>query len=394
MNPGEYRFTGIKYTDINRPLFGKLYASAFYSLEDKFVLEILAPHSLMDRRECEEEQTDLNNGERWAQNKLKYEGSKWPLDNVNYYIEINGRKIGEGSVISTGCRYEPERNEENVAEKENIEENKTLESSSDKALDESELKVARTGIDLPKISIADSLDEIFKDFQNYVIDSLKELEVFDLEDTNIEETSRKFDEERDKKERAFFSKFRDAVVIPDYLEREAMLISDIGFREKDFVLENGKINSLKFIVRSKRKYYLVRKKFNLKFGENIKTLGNDSEEWGKFADKIIVEDIVESRRDDGIIKNIPVGKKAVLIKYETLYNTSAYPIFYTTETLLSNEFPDFCIDSTKLLDEKGKNGFDKYATIIGYVDEEAEGVEFELFDLMIDFECNNEYVLI
>ena len=39
-----------------------MFASAIYSQEDKFVLEILAPHSLMVRRECEEEQTDLNNG--------------------------------------------------------------------------------------------------------------------------------------------------------------------------------------------------------------------------------------------------------------------------------------------------------------------------------------------
>lgn len=177
-----------------------------------------------------------------------------------YCIEINGKIIGEDSGISTSFRYEPERNEDDVVEKEN----QTIESSSDMALDESELKVARTGIDIPKVSLADSLDEMFKDsdFFDSMIDSLKELPTCDLLDPNSEEAIRKFEEEQEQKERAFFKKFRDAVVIPDYLERETMLISDIGFREKGFVLENGKINSLKFIVKSKRKYYLVRKKFN------------------------------------------------------------------------------------------------------------------------------------
>ena len=108
-----------------------MYASAIYSLEDKFILEILAPHSLMVRDNCEEEQTALNNGEQWTQDKKRYESSKWPLDRADYYIEINGKKIGEGAGISTRYRYEPKRNEEDVIQKENIEENKTIESFSD-----------------------------------------------------------------------------------------------------------------------------------------------------------------------------------------------------------------------------------------------------------------------
>jgi len=193
MNPGEYRFAGIKYTDINKPLFSKLYASAIYIQEDRFILEILAPHDLMDRHESEEEQTDLNNGEQWAQNKLKYEGSKWPLENIDYYIEINGKKIGDSAVRSSSYRYEPEHNEY-VVEKETTEEYKTIEIAGDKAIDESELKIARTGVELPKKSVADSLDEIFKDsdFQNSLLDSLKGLQAFNMQDTNNEETIRKY----------------------------------------------------------------------------------------------------------------------------------------------------------------------------------------------------------
>lgn len=82
MKPGEFRFAGVKYTDINKPLFSKLYASAIYCQGDRIELEILAPLSSMDKRECEDDQIDLNNGEQWAQNKLKYEGAKWPLENI------------------------------------------------------------------------------------------------------------------------------------------------------------------------------------------------------------------------------------------------------------------------------------------------------------------------
>lgn len=69
-----------------------------------------------------------------------------------------------------------------MVEKGNTEENKTVESCCDKAIDESEMKVAGTGINLPKISLADSLDEIFKDsdFQNSMLDSFKELQAFDM----------------------------------------------------------------------------------------------------------------------------------------------------------------------------------------------------------------------
>lgn len=47
----------------------------------------------------------------------------------------------------------------------------------------------------------------------------------------------------------------------------------------------------------------------LKFGENIKTLGNDSEEWSEFANKIIIKDIAESIKDDGIIKKYQLVKR-------------------------------------------------------------------------------------
>lgn len=395
MKPGEHRFNGVKCTDINKYFISNLFASAIYRFNGKFILEVFAPVGLMTVYESEEEETDLNMGERWARGVMNFEKSKWPLEHIDYYIEVNGYKIGQASEKSSSYRYEPKRNEEDIAGNAAIKESNTFENANEGFLDTKKLRVDEQEMKLPK-SPSDCLTEIFNnsDFMDTLADAINSLPVYDPQNPNSEEESRKFFEELDKKERIFFNKLRKSVEIPEFLEKEPMMIADLVFREKDFNFGDEQINSLKFIVKNTRKYYLPRMNFSLEFGESIHTFGNGPEEWREYSDKIVIEGVFETKREEGLIRNIPEGKKAILVKFKTLDNLSVFPVFYTNETLVAYETSGPVLNFPKLLDEKGKDGFNKYMVFAGYVDEDAKKADFGLFQLIVDFSCHKEYVLI
>lgn len=69
------------------------------------------------------------------------------------------------------------------------------------------------------------------------------------------------------------------------------------------------------------------------------------------------------------------------------------PVFYVAQ-YINSKYSDFVLDNTKLLKDKGLNGFNKYMTFAGYVDEDEKICHMELFQMIISYECRDEYVLI
>jgi len=392
MRPGEYRFNGVKYADINKYFMGNLYASAIYRLDGKFILEVFAPKSLIMRYESEPEEIEMKIGEQWARNIMNLEKSKWLLERINYYIEVNGHKVGDTSGKSTMYRYEPDQG---IVEKEAIQNNSTFKNANEEFHMDGKLRVDKQDMRFAK-SPLDEMTEILNnsDFMDKLIDAIESLPDNDPNNPNSKEDIQKFEKEQEEKERSFFNKFRESVKIPEFLEKEPMAIADLIFREKNFTLPDEPIDSLKFIVKSITKRYLPWMKFSVRFGESIHNFGDGTEEWREYLNKVVIEGVYESKRKDGLITNIPEGKKAVLVKYKVLDNLSIIPIFYTTEVLEAYETSAGFLNVPKLLDEKDGDNFNKYMVLAGFVDEGAAKVDFELFQLVVDLLCDKEYVLI
>lgn len=396
MKTGEYKFNHIDHIEINKSIMDNLYASALYWVKDKYILEALVPSSFSTKHHEVDPEIKYNVGDGWAQNIQAAMDDQWPLANANYYIEVNGIKIGENTGSSTNYRYEPERIEEN--EEENI---KYIEETSSQIASEEEVKeiaklIKQDVEQSTALSKEDSndifMDEELKEALQEQMSALLELneEYGDDEDGYL-----KYCEKQKKIERNFFRKFRSSVNIPDYLKKESMVIADLAFRGKDSFEINNKIKNLKFIIKSYRKSCLTRIKFQLPFGKYEEPVEVLSKEWQKHTDKILIEGLVEEKREDKDGDNhIPKGKKAIYIIYEIIDNALIQPIFHTTELLMSYTLSDHRFENPKLLKDKGINGFNKYKAFLGYVDENEVLVDFELFQLVVTDECNKEYKLI
>lgn len=394
MKTGEYIFNDTRNVKVNKLLLDKLYVSALYIEKNKCILEVLAPTSIASKHEeyDEDYEQKLTVGESWARDLKRGMANKWPLENSNYYIEVNGMKIGKNSGSTTAYRYEPEIIKDNDYQGK-IETNfvdSHDEVNEDMNLEEV-IKPTENGLQIPSISPVNEINSIFEDedFKDAFESSLFSL--CEIEDT--EDGYSKFQEKQNKKEREFFDEFRNSVTIPDYLNHESIMIADLIFKDKDISLINNKIMNLKFVIESYRKCYLTRINIKLPFGKYEEPVKIFSEEWDLYTNKIAIEGIVEVKKDndDGI--KIPSGKKAIFVIYETIDNVLMTPIFDTTEVLQSYNYPEYIFDKIELLREKGKYGFNKYITCAGYIDENAEIADIELFSLCITYECNKEFVL-
>lgn len=398
MDAGEHRFKNVKYIDINKSfLEDKLYASAIYVLEDRFILEILVPKDIFnnDFSVDYEKYHEGTIGEQWAIDMNKNAYPKNPLEHSNYYIEMNGFKLGDGT-MATYFRYEPVSCEEvqiDISLEDEITEN-----NKDIPIKEM-LGTMEEHITSLNSTLEGDLNTLFQDeeLKNTVVSLIASLPAINLD--NPEESSLKFQKERERREKAFFNKFRNKVEIPDHLKNEPMAIVDLIFKSKDKTLLKDEIKSLKFIYKNYSKCYLTRLNFQLPFGKSNEAVKNDSEIWGDFAKKIFIEDIIECKREDEPIMNfiqdrMPQGKKAIYITYEILDNVLLTPHFYTKELLNSQDFSQVIFTKSLLLKDKGIKGFNKYIDFVGYIDENKDLVDFELFQLVATFTRNEEIALI
>ncbi|WP_315120274.1 hypothetical protein [uncultured Clostridium sp.] len=390
MTTGEYRFNNTDYIEINKPLMGNLYASALYPVKGKYILEVLAPRNLMKSKNTHEyeeyEETNYNIGERWSKNIAELSTSKWPLENANYYIKVNGIKVGENKGNTTGYRYEPENFIENKVE---ININSKDISNSNFIEDINTNEISKNGIELSEISQEEAINNIFqnedlKETLSSLMDSLSSID--------DEEEYLKYEEEKERKEREFFNKFRSLINIPDYLKNQSIIIADLIYRSEDIIPINN-IHNLKFVFKNYTKHYVARINLKLPFGKYQKSIEIHSEQWGEFTDKILIEGVIEGGKGEDYSINIPNGKKAIYVIYETIDNVSVKPLFYPAEYLQSYDSSTSIFDNTQLLKDKGKNGFNKYATFVGYIDENAAIADLELFQLVVTYQCNKEFVL-
>lgn len=374
-----------KYIEINKPLIGQLFATGLYCYEDKFILEIIAPRDIIGKHH-DDEDSDMTIGERWEMNLKELAESQWPLENSNYHLEVNGITVGEDAGTSTRFRYEPED------EQKEVNHNAVPESKPDTGFHELEtLKPTEKGLMIPDGSEQkESIMNLFEDkeFQDTLISLLESIPAVD----NPEDIKNYF-EKKEKEEKLFFREYRSRTYIPDYLQDKSIVLAKCIFRGKNLLPLLSKIESLKFIMKRTTKYLLIRSRFVLLFGEcHIQA---KSDEWGVYTEKIWLEGIVESTREEGKVKNMPAGKKAVFIRYETVDNVLIQPLFNTTETLMSKTLDDaMALNETKKLEEKGKKGFNQYITFAGFVDEQADKADFELFQLIVHFELNKEIDLV
>ncbi|GAA0176631.1 hypothetical protein SH2C18_00170 [Clostridium sediminicola] len=395
MKTGEYIFKDIKHIKINKVLMDKLYASALYFEKNKCILEVLAPHSIANTYEeyDEDHEQKLTVGESWAHNLKSAMAIKWPLEHANYYIEVNGIKIGKNFGRTTGYRYEPEiiNNNEFEREKETTFINSHDDVSEEKNLEEV-IKPTKHGVQIPSSSPADDLKSLFEDEDLIEAFESSMSSLFEIEDS--EEGYSDFQDKWNEKERKLFYEFRNTAIIPDYLNNESMMIADLIFKDKNISLISNKIESLKFIIESYKKQYLTRINLKLPFGKFEKPVKIFSKEWSIFTEKISIEGIVEVKKDNEQGIKIPSGKKAVFVTYETIDNVLIVSNFSTREVLQSYKRPEYLFDRIELLKEKGINGFNKYTTCAGYVDENAEIADLELFSICITCECNKEFVLL
>ncbi|WP_055667531.1 hypothetical protein [Desnuesiella massiliensis] len=398
MNVGEHRFKNVKYRDINKLfLENKLYVSAVYVLETKYMLEVLVPR---DFARSFGEHYKGSIGERWERDIRGNSNAKDPLQNAKYHIEINGLKVHS---CGTSFRYEPENFEEEVRSK------IILEDMDEKVVDKDiPINELLEGIQEHMWEIQPSLgkeiNNLFKneELKNALASSLATLKSLELADANDSEKSReKYELEKERREKAFFHKFRESVILPEHLKNQPVIIMNLIFppRAKYNSILNREIESLKFVYKDYTKYFLPRINLQLPFGRFNEVVKSDSEIWGEFTEKIFIEDIIECKKEhepimDSVKEGMPQGKKAVYITYETLDNALVIPLFYTKELLNSHDFSQVVFTTPLLLKDKSTKGFNKYIDFVGYIDENKDLVDFELFQLIVTFVCNEEISLI
>ena len=398
MDVGEHRFSNVKYIEINKLfLEDKLYASAVYVLETKYILEVLVPR---DSARSFGENYKGSIGERWERDIRVNSQAKDPLQNAKYHIEINGLKV---SSRGTSFRYEPKNFEEEIR--------------SEIILEDMDEKIVAKDIPTGELlegiqehmwetqpSLGREINNLLKneELKNALTSALASLTSLDLADANASEKSReKYEIEKERREKAFFHKFRESVILPEHLKNQPMIIMNLILppKAKYKAILNREIKSLKFVYRDYTKYFLPRITFQLPFGKFNEAVKGDSEIWGDFTEKIFIEDIIECKKEDepiidSVKESMPQGKKAVYIAYEILDNALVIPKFHAKELLDSQDFSQVVLTTPLLLKDKGTNGFNKYVDFAGYIDENKDLVDFELFQLIVTFVCNEEISLI
>lgn len=398
MDVGEHRFKNVKYRDINKLfLENKLYVSAVYVLETKYILEVLVPR---DFARSFGENYKGSIGERWERDIRGSSNTKDPLQNAKYHIEINGLKVASSC---TSFRYEPKNFEEEVRSEIILEDMDEKIVDKDIPTDEL-LEGIQEHMWETQPSLGKEINSLFKneELKNALTSALASLTSLDLADANTSEKSReKYEIEKERREKAFFHKFRDSVILPEHLKNQPMIIMNLIFPLKANykAILNREIKSLKFVYKDYTKYFLPRINFQLPFGKFNEAVKSDSEILGDFIEKIFIEDIIECKREDepimdSVQESMPQGKKAVYITYEILDDALVIPNFHTKELLNSQDFSQVVFTTPLLLKEKGTNGFNKYIDFVGYIDENKDLVDFELFKLIVTFVCNEEISLI
>lgn len=392
MKTGEYIFNNIEHIKINKLLMNKLYASALYRMKDKFVLEVLAPSSLKTGYNKEDEEyEEINNTivDRWSQDIKYLMRESWPLTEANYYIEVDGMKIGKNQGSTTCYRYEPENNiPVNTVSEDRLNLNDVYKENANGII-----KCTETNVEETFIPMRDDINTtlFYEDFMDALESGISSLFDIDSEYTDDEDSCSKYYEKQEKEEQQFFNKFRNSVTVPDYLKDESIVIADLFFWGKNLPKIDSKIKDVRFILESYRKYYLTRIKLSLPFGEYKQPINIISEEWGRSTNKIIIEGVVEQRKENN--DYMPNGKKGIYIIYETIDNVLIQPFFYTTEFLMSDDLSNYTFKKAELLKDKGTNGFNKYKVFAGYVDADSVTADFELFKLVVTYECNKEFKL-
>ena len=310
MQTGEYKFNGIECIEINKPLMDGLYTSALYSMKDKYILEVLAPKTLMNTGGYDEyNEMNYNIGDSWAKDSNKTADEKWPLSCASYYIKVNGKQIGESGVISTSYRYEPKnilptKDEEKIISEVVNPSNFNEEFDNVKILTSEENNNIRT-------SSPQSLKDIFnsEDIKETLSSLMDSFPSFDLDDPNYEDKYTKYEREQEHKEGGFFRKFRNSVTIPDYLENEPMVIPHLIFRGTSLLPINIKDFQLSFIFENFVRYYLTRINLQLPFGKYEQPIQVSSEQWSKFTDKIFIEGVIDIKA-----KKMLFLKKFLMVK--------------------------------------------------------------------------------
>lgn len=390
MYTGEHKAKNLECIEINKPILKGLYASTLYLNKSKWILEVLAPKELMFPVYDEESRGNYTIGEAWTLDLKRHEKNPWPLENANYYLEINGVRMGEEWASRTSYRYEDEVPD--IDESESIDKI-PIEVHDENSITMGKDKIAKKGIVRSEEICEHSLNKIFddEDFNEKAISMIASLPALNLEDEGYEEEYLKYEKERNRKEKEFFLSFRKSSNIPNYLKKRPMVIASLSFKNNSFITENSEVKEVKFIFKEYKKNYLTRIKLQLNFGKYKEGFKIFSNQWNKFTDIIIIEEVRISKRKEG--SNIPKGKKSVYIIYEILNNISVEPNFHTIELLESRDYSNVIYEKTKLLNNKGINGFNRYETIVGYIDENSSYAEVELFSIIVNYECDKEFLL-
>lgn len=375
MKPGEYLFKNLEHIAINRHLKEEVFASALYRDRNTYVLELLAPLELFMRgSEGESEEAMAENVGRRKEREIKGNISNWPLENAEYYIEINGVSIGKGEGRESHFRYEP-----TASGDWRIARSREAEASFDDKL----LQSTEKGFIMPVESPKEALEKIFdsESFKENMVELLMELPQWDAEPETMAT--------REQKEREFFEALRKQLAIPEPLKSKPMALADLIFKCSGMP-ELCEIKLFKLIIESYMKNYITRTKLELPFGEYAEGVLICDDQGKSLTEKILVEGVVCCKHPE----KTPEGKKEVYILYETINNVLAMPMFYTTEYLEGQEYERFIDNYPRLQAQKGTHGYNLYKCFAGYVDENSMQAAIELFQIVVTHLCNEEYVLI
>lgn len=390
---GEYAFNDVERVYINKYLIDNLYASAIYSYNNKMILEIIAPKNIMTN--CHDELIDDNipNGERWSNNIKSLMSEQWPLTHANYYLEINGEKIGDDDINSTNYRYEPDLLDDNTI---NENHNSSGIDILEKAIDNKTIQNEGDVPDVPNSSISDSIKSIIddEDLTNVIVSTISSIPEIDPEMTAEEEELHYLEylEKQNCIEKEFFADYRKHMQLPDYYKDKTILIADLSFRCLSNIDLTSNLN-ISFIIKSYSKHSLTRIKLELPYKEHFdEPLKIHSKQSTDLLDKIAIEGIVDYKNDDDI--KIPTGKKPVYIVYETIDDLMVTPIFYVKDILEAPDPSLYVFDRTELLQEKSRKGFNRYVTFAGYTDINNDIVDLELFQMIARINCDKKINLI
>lgn len=375
LKPGEYLFKDLEHIIINKPLMEGVFASALYCHKNSYVLELLVSQELLAGNITEEpDGACMQNVGSRIEGEVRRNRPRWPIERAEYYLEINGEPIGRGGRRTRHYRQEP-RTFDFGGASEWVEAERDF---GDRLLEPTE-----KGLVLPSLSPQEAIKELLdsESIRETMVEQLMELMQMDGRPEALSE--------RDEKERAFFDAFRKRIEVPAYLQGKSMTLVDLIFQsEAEPKLQE--IRQCKWIIESYQENYITRTKLQLPFGEYPQGILLHDEQGKTLTEKILVEGVLQ-RQHEG---ENPEGKKEVYIIYETIDNALAMPLFYTSEYLESQEHRRFIDNQPRLQEQKGSHGFNLYKSFAGYIGEQEEQADIELFQMVVIQSCQEEYVLL